>query len=44
MRFSTMIAVTVVLMILGSVVCRVALKEFNAARASDNKVLVEALR
>jgi hypothetical protein len=44
MRFSTMIAVTVVLTILGAAVCRVALKEFNAVRASDNKVLMEALR
>jgi uncharacterized membrane protein YqjE len=44
MRFSTMIAVTVVLMILGAAVCRVALREFQSARTADNKVLVEALR
>jgi hypothetical protein len=39
-----MIAIAVVLTILGAAVCRVALKEFQAARAADNKTLVEALQ
>jgi hypothetical protein len=44
MRFSTMLVVTVILGILGFCVCKSAFKSFDAVRASDNKVLMEALR
>jgi sensor domain CHASE-containing protein len=44
MRFSTMIAVTVFFVIIGYFVLAAAMKSMDAARASENKTLVEALQ